>query len=75
MLTKSMAVAKAAAIKASVDAVETALNVGDLDTAKTEFDRLHAKLNGAAIRLAEVYGEADVGVFSGGTGKPATNED
>lgn len=75
MLTKSMAVAKAASIKTSVDAVETAFSVGDFDTAKTEFERLHAKLNGAAIRLAEVYGEADVRVFSGGTGKPVVNED
>ena len=75
MLSKSLVATKAASIKTSVDAVEAALSVGDLETAKTEFDRLHAKLNGVAHKVAEFFGEGDVGVFSGGTNKPVQNED
>lgn len=75
MLSKSLVATKAASIKTSVDAVEAAFAVGDLNTAKAEFERLHAKLNGAAHKAAEFFGEPDVEVFSGGTGKPVVNED
>lgn len=67
-MNRATTVAKAAAIKTSVDAVETALTAGDLETAKVEFTRLHAKLNGLAKRAAEHFG-GEITEFSGGDGK------
>lgn len=72
MFSKTFVANKAASIKTSVDAVHAALDAGDLETAKTEFDRLHAKLNGAAHRAAEIF-DTDVTVFSGGTDRPEEN--
>ncbi len=68
MSLKDILITKASAIKISVDAVDTAFAANDMAAAKTEFDRLHAKLNGLAKRAADHFG-GDVTVFSGGDGK------
>lgn len=75
MISKTYAVKAAASIKRTIDRLEAA--VADLpaglakEAVEAEVLRLHAKLNGVAHKLAEVFDDSDVGVFSGGTGKPA----
>jgi hypothetical protein len=66
---RDVLITKAESIKLSVAEVETALDVGDIVTARTAFARLHAKLNGLAHRAADHFG-GDVQTFSGGTDKP-----
>lgn len=68
-MNRATTIAKAAAIKTSVDEVDTAFEAGDLAAAKVAFDRLHLRLNGLAHRAAEHFG-GDVEEFSGGTDKP-----
>jgi len=68
-MNRATTIAKAAAIKTSVDQVDEAFESGDIEAAKAAFDRLHAKLNGLAARAAEHFG-GDVTEFSGGTDKP-----
>lgn len=67
-MNRTTTITKAAAIKTSVDEVDAALEADDIDAAKTAFGRLHAKLNGLAIRAAEHFG-GTAEEFSGGTGK------
>lgn len=78
MFTKTFVATKAASIKTSVDEVHGAIQAlpdgPEKDELVAKFDRLHAKLNGAASKIAEVY-ETDISVFSGGTGKPLIAED
>jgi hypothetical protein len=73
MMSKSTVRAKAASIKASLDELEQAHaalpDSPETAAAKAAAARLHAKLNGAARRLAEIF-EVDIETFSGGTDKP-----
>lgn len=74
MLTKSFAVKRAASIKRTLENLEA--NIAALpdsngkDAVTADVTRLHAKLNGVASAMAEIFGD-DITVFSGGTGKPA----
>lgn len=69
-MNKAFAVSKAAAIKVTMNELETAIDAGDLASAKTASARLHAKLNGLAHKAADFFG-GTVSEFSGGTDKPA----
>ena len=73
MISKTRARTKAASLKASVDEVHAALDAlpdgQEKNAANAAFDRLHAKLNGAAKLLADIF-EDDIQTFSGGTDRP-----
>jgi len=73
MISKTAARTKAASIRVSLDAVHASLEdipAGpEREAAILEMGRLHAKLNGVAHKLAEIF-EDDVETFSGGTDKP-----
>lgn len=68
-MNRNTTITKAAAIKTSVDTIDAAFEAGDIEAAKAEFGRLHAKLNGLAAKAADHFG-GDVTAFSGGTDKP-----
>jgi hypothetical protein len=73
MINKTVAATKAASIKTTLDELESAVAAlpesSEKDAVAYQVQRLHAKLNGAAHKLADFFDE-DVSTFSGGTDKP-----
>lgn len=73
MMSKSVVRTKAASVKVSVDEVHAAIDAlpdgAGKDLVAEKFQRLHAKLNGAARRLSELF-EEPIETFSGGTDRP-----
>jgi hypothetical protein len=73
MISKTVARTKAASVRTTLDALHDAVEAlaesPEKAAVETELQRLHAKLNGAAHRLAEFFDD-DVETFSGGTDKP-----
>lgn len=76
MINKTQARIKAASIKETLSELEYEVDALPDSQAKTnvqaQVTRLHAKLNGAAHKLAEFFDD-DVQVFSGGTDKPRSD--
>lgn len=76
MLKKSVAMAKATSVKHTLDELHTFVDALGTEDEKVRGQeivaRLHAKLNGLAIRAADFF-EDEPAAFSGGRDKPEEN--